>query len=410
MIKDIGEVLDAIAWAHRIVTVNDEQYVFRPLSLQDRNIANHIHLEALKKGREDGLKLRDVLRNEAIRKGIWKIHHDNDLKILKEELEKKRPEREKLEQQSKSKRNAPTALVLLKKRMDFVEKTISDLDQVYISCIELPSLEYYAEQARAHYAIGQATLRFPSMTRKWSDHNALLAENDTDLIHRLVNEYYRLEIADESTIRAAARSPVWRIKWSGSKKNGGVKTLFGRDMYDLTMDQFRLVYWSQIYDSAFESITPPDEETVEDDKLFDTWMEKQNEKRKQERAQKAINDKMGKNKEGQEVGVMVDGFYSEACNCGVKDMKHRNLHKHANSCPYGVFMYHNDTKKEKEVDGIQAVNPEHIRRILAKEQKILADKKDTVEEQDLRRDDSTRAAFGMPTQLIGRDGPKGRVR
>jgi len=261
VIKDIGEVLDAIAWAHRIVTVNDEQYVFRPLSLQDRNIANHIHLEALKKGREDGLKLRDVLRNEAIRKGIWKIHHDNDLKILKEELEKKRPEREKLEQQSKSKRNAPTALVLLKKRMDFVEKTISDLDQVYISCIELPSLEYYAEQARAHYAIGQATLRFPSMTRKWSDHNALLAENDTDLIHRLVNEYYRLEIADESTIRAAARSPVWRIKWSGSKKNGGVKTLFGRDMYDLTMDQFRLVYWSQIYDSAFESMTPQDKKT-----------------------------------------------------------------------------------------------------------------------------------------------------
>ena len=411
MEKDITEVLDAIAWAHRIVPAGDGQYVFRPLSLQERNVSNHIHAEAMRRGKLDGRKTKDELKKDALRKGIWKINYDSDLKLLKEELQTALTEQEKLEQQAKGKRQAPSALITIRKRVEFLRTTIEQLDQTYSSCIELPSLEYYAEQERAHYAIAHATLTFPGMQRKWPTLSDLLDEKDTTLVHMLINAYYRMEIADETTIRAAARSPVWRIKWSGAKKNGGVRTLFGRDMFDLTLDQFRLVYWSQIYDSAFESMEPPTDEVVSDDKLFDEWLEAQAEKRKQANAKANLDKKTKDLKDGQEVGMMVDGFYSEKCTCGVKEMKNARLHKHAPSCPYGVFLYYqgDSKKKQKEVESIQAANPEHVRKLLAKEQETVA-KKGVVAEQDLRRDDATRAALGMPTKLVGRNGPKGRAR
>lgn len=411
MEKDITEVLDAIAWAHRIVSIKDAQYVFRPLSLQDRNISNHLHTEAMRRGKAEGRKTKDELKIDAIRKGVWRVHYDNDLKILQEELMLSIAERNKLELLAKNKRQTPSALIVLRKRMDFLNETVQNIQHIHTTCIEVPSLEYYAEQDRAHYAVAQATLNFPSMIRKWGSYNDLLNEVDTELVHLLVNAYYRQEIADEGTIRKAARAPIWRIKWAGSKKNGGVKTLFGRDMYDLTLDQFRLVYWSQIYDSAFESMEPPTDDVFQDDKLFDDWLDAQAEKRKQANNKSVIDKKTKGSPEGQEVGMMVDGYYSEKCTCGIKEKgREARLQKHANSCPFGVFLYYkpDNQKKQKEVEAIQSANPEHVRRLLAREQELIA-KKGVVEEQHLRRDD-TRAVLGMPTKLIGPEGPKGRMR
>jgi len=411
--QDITEVLDAIAWAHRIVSVNDEQYVFRPLSLQDRNISNHIHKEALRAGKVDGLKTKEELLKQALQKGIWKTHFDNDLKLLREEFKVAIKEQERLEEQVriKKQRNEPSALITLRKRTTFLHETIEHLENTRSSCVDLPSLEYFAEQRRAHFSIARCTLSFPSMTPKWQSYNDLLEESDTMLVHKLINAYYRMEIADEQTIRAAARSPIWRIKWGGSKKNGGVKTLFGREMYDITLDQFRLVYWSQIYDSAYESMEPPTDEVVADDKLFDEWLDAQAEKRKQAKTKAALDKKLQGTKDGQEVGMTVNGFFSTECTCGIKEKgRDARLARHANSCPHGVFFYYNadSPKKQQEVETIQSANPEHVRKLLAREQETVA-KKGMVAEQDLRRDD-TRAVLGMPTKLIGRDGPRGRAR
>lgn len=413
MEQDITEVLDAIAWAHRIVPTNEGQYIFRPLTLQDRNISNHIHTEALRVGKLDGLKTKEELKKQALQKGVWKVHFDNDLKVMQEELAAAMQEQERLEDQVRVKkaRNLPTALITLRKRTEFLRQTTEQLEITQSSCIELPSLEYFAEQRRAHFAIAQCTLCYPGMARKWQSYNDLLEESNTSLVHQLINAYYRQTIADEKTIRAAARSVVWRIKWAGSKKNGGVKTLFGRDMYDLTLDQFRLVYWSQIYDSAYEAMEPPTDEQIADDKLFDDWLDVQAEKRKQAKNKAELDKKLSKTKDGQEVGMTVNGFFSNECTCGIKEKgREARLARHANSCPNGVFFYYDENNKKKlqEVEQIQSANPEHVRKLLAREQEYVA-KKGVVQEQDLRRDD-TRAVLGMPTKLIGRDGPRGRAR
>lgn len=411
MEKDVAESLDAIAWAHRIVDIKDRngtptRFVFKSLSLQDRNICNHIYNLTFEEGKTNGRKIREDLKTDAIKKGLWKVNFDNDTKILKEELKTRQEEQQKLIDQSKARKTLPPALKSLNQRIEYLINVIAELDMARAQYIELPSAEHAAEEVRAYYAVSQSTLCFPDMQRKWLDYNSFLEETDTHLVRSLINAYYRYELETEATIRRIARSPYWRIKWGGSKKNGGVQTLFGREMYDLTLDQFRLVYWSQIYDSAFESMEPPTDEVVDDDEQFDKWLEKQSEKRKQERAQAAMNRKTKDLPEGQEVGMMVDGFYSENCTCGIKEQKNSRLAKHANSCPYGVFIYYHTNKRNKQAEEIQASNPDNIRRMLAGEQKRLADVKHPVEEQHLRRDPATRAALGMPTSIVGKDGKK----
>jgi hypothetical protein len=258
---------------------------------------------------------------------------------------------------------------------------------------------------RGIYYLSCATLKFPSKQQFWPTYEDCLEEEDRELVRKLLNLYYTHRIAKDSEVRAIARSGYWRVKWINSKKNRGVYTLFGREMYDLTVDQFRLVQWSQIYDSAFESMEPPSDEIIEDDEKFDKWLEEQNKKRKQDRKSKNLGSKFDKvNSNAQEAGFTVDGFYSEECTCGVKDMKDPLGHQHARDCPYGVYLYYKDREKiSSKVEEIQSANPDDIRRRLAAEQKKLANK-GPMEEQHLRNDPKTRALFGMPTNLVGKDG------
>lgn len=402
MEKDMGELLDALAWGHRIVEVDGEhQFVFRPLTLQERNVANLVHKQAERQGKEQRLLTRKELEKQAIKAGLWKTTHGNDLKLLREELRARQSELVE-EQKASAKRQTETARVKnLKARVEYLFHQVTHLDVLQTQHLELPSLEYFAERERGIYALSRATMTFPEMEQRWDSLEALKNEEDTVLVAKLLNLYYDSRIAEEAEIRKLARSPLWRIRWLGSKKNGGVKTLFGRDMYDITLDQFRLVYWSQIYDSAFESLDSPSDEVVENDKLFDQWLEDQANKRKQEKKKSEFEKSLSKTPDGQEVGMDSNGFYSEECNCGVKGMKKSLGHLHNPGCPYGVFLYYNRDKKQARVEEVQSANPESMRRLLAKEQKMLTSLTDGIEEQHLRADPTTRSAFGMPTKIVG---------
>lgn len=402
MEKDMGELLDALAWGHRIVEVDGEhQFVFRPLTLQERNVANLVHQQALSLGKSQRLLPRKELEKQAIKAGLWKSSYSADLRLLREELITRKSELDE-EKKANAKRQTETARAKnLRSRVEYLIQQVSHLDVLQTQHLELPSLEYFAERERGIYALSRATMTFPEMEQRWNSLEALKNEEDTVLVAKLLNLYYDSRIADEAEIRKLARSPIWRIRWLGSKKNGGVKTLFGRDMYDITLDQFRLVYWSQIYDSAFESLDSPSDEVVENDKLFDQWLEDQANKRKQEKKKSEFEKSIAKTPDGQEIGMDSNGFYSEECTCGVKNMRKSLGHLHNPNCPYGVFMYYNRDKKQARVEEVQSANPDNMRRLLAKEQKMLAGMADGIEEQHLRADPTTRSAFGMPTKIVG---------
>lgn len=424
--KDVTELLDAIIWGRRIVEVprseNDlSTFVLRPLTLEERNMGNYVYEQRFKRIQQRGVLTRDELVKEAVKHELWKPAYEEEAKLLRKELVKITDELEKEEEANKTRlerlrrteefkdlKNPITGkLKSLRLRFASLVSTIAKIDSDYAQYIELPSAEYQAEIERGNYALRCSALSFPEMRQVWSSLEEMKKETDTRLVSSLLRAFYKDTIADESEIRLVARSGFWRCKWMGSKKNRGVKTLFGREMYDLTLDQFRLVYWSQVYDSAYESMEAPSDEVIEDDKLFDRWLEEQNDKRKQDRKKSAFNKKVSHlTKDGQEVGFNVQGEFCEECICGVKEQadargSDKRGHVHDPSCSYGVYIYYNKDKKQTKVEEIQSANPERTRRVLGNEQKRLAEHGvDGVEEQHLRGD-KTRTMLGLPTTTHG---------
>jgi hypothetical protein len=430
--KDLSELLDAIVWGHRIVEValeddTEKIFVFRPLTLEERNMGNYLHKSQLRNVTKRGIKNRKQLKGRAIKNGFWKNAYDNDLKTLRAELEqvvemlKKEEETHMLDKHGRQKRQSPTVkFKRFSARVKSLTDTINRLEGNYAQHIEVPSAEHYAEYERGIYFLQCATLSFPEMQPVWVTLEALKEETDTTLVGQLIHLFYNEAIADEKDIRFLARSGYWRSKWLGSKKNRGVVTLFNREMYDLTVDQFGLVYWSQIYDSAFEAMEQPSDEVFEDDKLFDRWLDEQHQKRKQERKQSSFDRKIKHLvKDGNEVGFNVTGAYCEECTCGVKDANEMRGHDkrgniHNPSCSYGVYIHYDPSKKSQKIEDIQSTNPESVRRLLGNEQKLLAKVgADGIEEQQLRGDKS-RSVLGMGTTMYGAGeyakGKQGRAR
>lgn len=411
--QDVAELLDAIVWGHRIVEVvvnklGDEQnFVLRPLTLEERNMGNYVYKQAIKHATKQGLSTRRQLTKNAIDGDLWKASYEKDAKLLREELGKVTNELNKLEEANKKRRSPTTQLTKMRKRFVYVQDTLTQIDENYIRYIEMPSIEYIAECERGNYFLHCSAHSFPDMKQVWPTLHNLEEETNTHLVGLLLRAYYNEVIADEATIRRVARAGIWRCKWMGAKKNRGVKTLFNREMYDLTSDQFRLMYWSQIYDSAYESMEPPSDSVIDDDKLFDRWLDEQHQKRKQEQKKSAFNKKVSHlTKDGDEVGFNVQGEFCEECSCGIKEQAEargsdKRGHIHDPSCSYGVYLYYNKKRKMERVEEVQSANPENIRRVLAGEQKRLAQiGVDGVEEQHLRGD-KTRSALGLSTTTHG---------
>lgn len=423
--EEVTELLDAIIWGRRIVEVEDHDgeervFVFRPLTLEERNMGQYVHKQAERDARRRGVLTRDELTKDAIIHGIWKKSYKTEAELLREEYKKLTDELHKEEKANKKRRSPTTKLTKLRKRFQYLTRTLLEIDSNYTRYIDLPSIEYFSECERGNYFLSCTTLSFPEMKPIWSTLGDLKDETDTQLAAALLRMYYTESLADEAAIRSVARSGFWRCKWMGSKKNRGVKTLFNREMYDLTLDQFRLVYWSQVYDSAYESMDAPSDSVIDDDKLFDRWLEEQHQKRKSEHKKSSFNKKVSHlTKDGQEIGFNVQGEFCETCTCGIKEQAEargndKRGHAHDPSCSYGVYVYYNREKKEQKVEEVQSANPEPVRRILGREQKRLADKSVGGIEEQFLRGDNTRSALGMDTTVYGQGeisrGKQGRAR
>lgn len=165
------------------------------------------------------------------------------------------------------------------------------------------TLEYIAEQKRLHNIVGIVTEDL--------DGNAIWRieefqdEIDHELIEILCASYVEREQISVANIREIARSYLWRYRWSIGKNN--VISLFGRDLKDMTPPQSVLVFWSEVYDSAFESMEPPPRSVVDDDEQFDAWLDKQS--KEIEKKQSASYYKVKQDFKGNEKFVVVEGYY-----------------------------------------------------------------------------------------------------
>ncbi len=288
--EEIDKHINKIAWGARYLIVKngydrDVVIILKTLSLQDRNFLDFIFEKAKQDGKNLGVFTKIELINEYQRRQIWT---DKDEKILEDTKKavKSLYDEEKTVNKSKAKK-IKRAIKLAEKNL---EELITKKTGLFSNCVE-----NYAEEQKLLAFVYCCTNNEENkkMWGTWKDFTDCL---DTILIRNILIAMNNDTMLSTKTMRKIARSAHWRFRWNAAKNIGD---LFGKPIMELDTEQQSLLYWSQVYDSAYESYERPSREIIEDDDALDKWFEEQDKKDKAKELEKG--SKVGKIKVNEKV-------------------------------------------------------------------------------------------------------------
>lgn len=262
--EEIEQAIHKIAWGGRFIEAKDSEgtnrvLVIKSLSVRQRNFVNFIYDGALAEARREGVSTKFELYAQYKSSGVWTAKDDEKI--------------EKLEGQIKQLKDIfETSSGRDKKKYD---RQIERLENSYLEtqnkrqALFSSSAESHANEARSMALIFCSTYDDQEKCL-WSNWQAFLDEADDTLVHSVLNGIKDIDTYSVAKIREIARSGVWRFRWNGAK---GIGDLFGKPISEFDAEQQGLLYWSQVYDSVYESMDKPPDGIIEDDEALDKWFE-----------------------------------------------------------------------------------------------------------------------------------------
>jgi hypothetical protein len=390
----VQEKIQKLLWNKRYVEIPEDykamvglDYVLiLDMTLEDRNLYAFMRKMELESARRLGVPSETDLLAEARKVGLWTEEDDfilakadEHIEFLESELKRQKfLARKKSLQLQIEETQAKKAATLGKKNEYF-----------------LNSADYYSYEV-ASYELIRRVVRKLDGTKVWSDDSSFLhfKQYHLPVLIFLVHEVMSENLMEISEIREVARSPEWRLTWTLQREN--LTNVFDRKIGDLTLSQKLLIYWSRVYDSAFEGTEPPAIDIVNDDEKFDEWLSNRDLNRSEKSEVRAST------KDHQERMQMLDGEYIEICNCGAKS---KNVGKglgerimHTTTCPYGTFHRYTQDEREKIAKQTYSRNTDRVRTLIDQEQQSVIEK-GIIEEHHLRGQ-KTRHIFGMKTDVV----------
>jgi hypothetical protein len=302
MDTELSTLLNNILWGRRYISVKDgngkpHTLVAKELELEDKIWIDFIYKQALTNGKEQKLMPSSELAGFLEDCGVWTKKDNKEIQNLKISLGKIK---ETLKEEI-SKREEKFSLKLQKRLTAELNKKQGIKSNHFIN-----SLETYAGSQRVNASIFVCLYKDAS-NRYWPEWQDFLDETDSVFIRNATIEIFNKKPLTVKQVRAIARSSGWRFKWSAYKTSGD---LFGKPLKELTGDQDSLIYWSQVYDAAYESMDRPSQSIIDDDEALDKWFEDQAKKRKTKEAESGKNDigKKGTSKiwRHSEVGIITN--------------------------------------------------------------------------------------------------------
>ena len=391
----VQEKINRLLWDRRVVTFPSDvevppgiEYVFiRDLTLSDRNFYTTVRDLEAQKSLKEGVPSEAELMVAARQSGYWgqfeddiEAKADEHITFLEADFEAKKK---------------------FKSRQNIIKLQIEDAQAKKRAVarkrneLKLNSAEYLAHEIASFQLLRRIVLR-PDGTLVFRTDEELVEFKRTHFgwVYHLLHELMSEGMWEVSAIREIARSIEWRMFWTLSREN--LPALFNRTVGDITFNQRLLVYWSRVYDSAFETPEPPEKDVVEDDDLFDQWLANRDLARKEDK------ESTDKKKKSAEQGQVLDGEYVDTCNCGAKAQnKGKYLGEkvlHAVTCPYGTWHRYTPEERQAKAEAIYSRNAKSIRELMSREQDTVLEK-GLVQEQDLRTK-NTRQRLGMKTNVI----------
>lgn len=273
---DYTKKIQQILWGKSFANVSDGEneehtFILRSLSIKETNLLNFIYDQELENAINNGILTLDQFKRLFEEEGILDANIDDKRKQL---------EREKIILQNKIKNSEFATLRKrnLEKQIKDVEKKIKQIqdeeNQLFAVCAE-----NRAEEFRRRYMVWM----FSETVKEepyWNSIEDFMQSTDEILLTNLILAYFKNNLYKEEQLRAIARHPEWRFRWVASKSGAD---LFGRSVAEWSEMQNMLVYWSEYYDSIYESMEKPPEYIIENDQACDAWVRDQNKKYNQEK-------------------------------------------------------------------------------------------------------------------------------
>lgn len=261
---------------------NDVIVVLKDLTLQDKAWVDFIYEQALEDGKKHGLLTESELAVFLEDTGVWTSLDEEDIRNHIIAIQKLN---EKLKTNSLSKRD-------IKKIKSVIASTQRSLDikRLKRQGHFAGTITRHAEGERIKAIVFCSTYK-NMLERYWHDWLSFENEIDGTLIDNLITAIAQTNILMTKQIREIARHSAWRFKWNAAKNSD---SLFGKPIVALTRDQENLVYWSQVYDAAYDAYERPSDEIIEDDEALDNWFKEQSRRRKERQATKTTGTKTNK--------------------------------------------------------------------------------------------------------------------
>ena len=384
----VQDLINLIFWDRRLVVLPDGRtiVILNP-TLTDRNMAAFHRQCVMKEAIAAGTPTEESLLADAREGGGWTEEDDLILKEGNRHIEFL--ESEKINQKFQARKNG-----LDKQIRETREKLKTVLEKKqYLAVL---TAEYMANEAYIFYMI-KRIVKNEDGTPFFKEEDCLsrIQEKDTELINKLVSEVVSEGILPTAKIREIARSVEWRMFWTLNRED--LAGLFNTPISNLSGNQRMLIYWSRVYDLAYESTERPDDDVIIDDNKFDLWLQTRgNEKKEGEKAARAGTP------DHHEKGVILDGYYVDSCTCGVGSIKakgHGERPRHINPCLYGTYKKYTRQEKDKIADEIYGRNSKRIQQLQTNEQMRVANA-GTIDEKDLRNQKS-RLLLGSKQEVHG---------
>ena len=225
-------------------------------------------------GIEEQLEKEGFISDEEAKKilekqGLWSDEKEKELETCKKDISTLEAERPQYKYQERMKKSIDTAIEKLEERIKELSATRNSL---YTHTIE------YQKINRTNNLLLFLCLKRTDESNYWQSFDSFENRTPSTEIEDLLKLTMSIPKNTEKEIREISRTEPWRTMWKTASKTG--MDLFQGSSSNLTKSQYELCYWSNVYDSVYESADFPGHDIVDDDERLDMWFMEQSNKHK----------------------------------------------------------------------------------------------------------------------------------
>lgn len=169
-------------------------------------------------------------------------------------------------------------------KKDRLKEKLADLKKRRHS-LSFCSAEHHANTAKMQFMLPFCIYNIDG-DRFWDSCEKFNDEDDTYFVAWCLGEFATFyNECSQYELRKLSRDSEWRGRWRTSCKTGA--KIFKIDhMSEWNNQQVNLCFWSNFYDSIYESYNRPPDWVIDNNRLLDKWVEEENKKDEGERSTK----------------------------------------------------------------------------------------------------------------------------